>query len=74
MLRKIGVAMVGAALLVTASGCAERTTDRVQDPTIMSRGHETKKLTTESPLQADREKCENAGGLFVNGVCELEGM
>jgi hypothetical protein len=53
MLRKIAVAMMGAALLVPASGCALK--------------------TEESALKAEREKCEDAGGPFVNGFCELEG-
>jgi len=29
--------------------------------------------TEESAPKADREKCENAGGLFVNGFCESSG-
>jgi hypothetical protein len=67
--------MVGAALLVTASGCAERTADGPRDPTKTSRGEDTKKFKTEdSALRIDREKCERAGGLWVNGFCELEGM
>jgi hypothetical protein len=53
MLRQISVAMMGPALLVTASGCALK--------------------TEEAALKADREKCENAGGLFVNGFCEMDG-
>ena len=29
--------------------------------------------TEASAPKADREKCENAGGLFVNGFCESSG-